>query len=176
MTGINPLVVISKAQEQRVINLRAGLIKKATPAEKYFRTHIAAKLLRRSKNRFHFKFQREFFIASGVTFIVDFYWSDFKLIVELDGSNHFTHDGRERDKWRQRILFDEYGITTLHFENKRVFNDTESVWMELLEAMVSNEKAAPSQRKWLKVSIERGMMPFIWKVTKKADGLSLNVL
>lgn len=53
--------------------------------------------------------------------IIDFYIADFysaksKLIIELDGSQHFRAENVEYDEERTRIL-NEYGLEVLRFSN-----------------------------------------------------------
>ena len=52
-------------------------------------------------------------------YIVDFYCAKAKLVVELDGSQHFENDGLARDAVRERFLHD-YGLTVLRFPNNDV--------------------------------------------------------
>ena len=49
-------------------------------------------------------------------FIVDFYCSKAKLIIELDGSQHYTEDGKEYDSIRTEIL-EEYELEVIRFSN-----------------------------------------------------------
>ena len=49
-------------------------------------------------------------------YIVDFYCSKAKLIVELDGSQHYQSDGIESDRIRTDRLR-EYGLEVLRFSN-----------------------------------------------------------
>ena len=59
------------------------------------------------------KFYRQRVIDS---YIVDFYCSEAKLIVEIDGSQHYTPDGMERDCIRTEIL-QQYGLEVIRFSN-----------------------------------------------------------
>ena len=49
-------------------------------------------------------------------YIVDFFCADAKLVIELDGSQHYTEEGLEKDRER-----DEY-LTDLGFEVMRISN------------------------------------------------------
>ena len=49
-------------------------------------------------------------------YIVDFYIPSSGLIIELDGSQHFTEDGPEKDKRRDTYL-KEQGFTVLRYQN-----------------------------------------------------------
>ena len=59
-------------------------------------------------------------------FIADFYCHAARLVIELDGSAHFTHQGIAYDTKRSEIL-EEYGIQVLRFSNKDVDDRFEAV-------------------------------------------------
>lgn len=60
------------------------------------------------------------------SFIVDFYCHKAKLVIELDGSQHYTPDGKEYDKYRSNVLND-YGLYVLRFTNGDIDNNFEGV-------------------------------------------------
>ena len=53
------------------------------------------------------------------SFILDFYCASAKVAIELDGSQHYEEDGREKDKKRDTYL-NERGITVLRYSNRDV--------------------------------------------------------
>ena len=59
-------------------------------------------------------------------FIADFYCHSARLVIELDGSGHYTKRGREHDQERTEIL-EKYGICVLRFSNSDVDNNFEGV-------------------------------------------------
>ena len=59
-------------------------------------------------------------------FIADFYCHKAKLVIELDGSQHYTEDGKFYDKQRTEIL-KEYGLTVLRFSNSDVDKNFDGV-------------------------------------------------
>lgn len=61
-------------------------------------------------------------------FIVDFYCSAAKLVIELDGSQHYTQDGIEYDSIRTDVL-ERYGLTVLRFSNAEIDEHFEAVCM-----------------------------------------------
>lgn len=61
-------------------------------------------------------------------FIVDFYCSNAKLIVELDGSQHYTEQGKSHDEERTAIL-NSYGLEVLRFSNNDIDTNFEGVCM-----------------------------------------------
>ena len=62
------------------------------------------------------RFQRQKAIDE---YIVDFYCHKAKLVIELDGSQHFTSHGYLEDKKRTQTL-QTYGIRVLRFTNKQI--------------------------------------------------------
>ena len=59
-------------------------------------------------------------------FIADFYCHSARLVIELDGSQHHTNQGKEHDEARTEIL-EKYGIYVLRFSKKDVDDYFESV-------------------------------------------------
>ena len=52
-------------------------------------------------------------------FIADFYCHSACLVIELDGSQHYTNQGKAHDTARTEIL-EKYGIYVLRFSNKDI--------------------------------------------------------
>jgi len=52
-------------------------------------------------------------------YIVDFYSAQAKLVVELDGSQHYTDTGEMSDFYRSEFLLG-YDLRVMHFSNKEV--------------------------------------------------------
>ena len=59
-------------------------------------------------------------------YIVDFYCPAAKLIIELDGGQHYTQEGSERDEKRVGFLR-SLGFRVLRFADNMVFADIKSV-------------------------------------------------
>ena len=59
-------------------------------------------------------------------FIADFYCHKARLVIELDGSQHYTLDGKAHDKARTDVL-ERYGLCVLRFSNSDVDNKFEGV-------------------------------------------------
>lgn len=53
------------------------------------------------------------------SFIVDFYCSSAKLVIELDGQQHFTTQGKQYDAERSQIL-NSHGLRVIRFTNHDV--------------------------------------------------------
>lgn len=52
-------------------------------------------------------------------YIADFYCASAKLVIELDGCQHFTKEGIESDQTRDEFM-DELGLTVLRFTNRDI--------------------------------------------------------
>ena len=59
-------------------------------------------------------------------FIADFYCHSAHLVIELDGSQHYTTQGKTHDEARTKIL-ESYGIYVLRFSNKDVDDNFDGV-------------------------------------------------
>ncbi len=59
-------------------------------------------------------------------YIVDFYCASRKLVIELDGAQHYTIAGDEYDCIRTEIL-EQFGIEVIRFSNLEINNNFESV-------------------------------------------------
>lgn len=65
------------------------------------------------------RFQRQKTIGC---FIADFYCHAAKLVIELDGSQHYTEQGLAYDKERSAIL-QQYGLKVIRFSNREVMQE-----------------------------------------------------
>ena len=93
----------------------------ATDAE-----HLMWQLLR-AKRFMNLKFRRQHVIAP---YIVDFYCHELGLVIELDGSQHGTDDGKEYDAERTNFL-EALGLTVVRYWNHEVLGQTDMVLEEL---------------------------------------------
>ena len=59
-------------------------------------------------------------------FIADFYCHSARLVIELDGSQHYTTQGKTHDEARTKIL-ESYGIYVLRFSNKDLDDNFDGV-------------------------------------------------
>jgi len=90
------------------IILAKNLRKNLTPQE----NHLWYDFLAKYKPRF----QRQKAIDN---FIADFYCYKAKLVIEIDGSQHFTETGMEKDKFRTEIL-EGYDLKVIRFTNLQI--------------------------------------------------------
>ena len=81
-----------------------------------FQTKEEAYLWNNFLRRYPLQFRRQYIIGS---FIADFYCHKAKLVVELDGSQHFEEDGAEKDRVRSEYLKSQ-GLRVLRFSNLEV--------------------------------------------------------
>ena len=96
---------MSLPYKSKLIPLAKELRKTATPQEK----HLWYDFLR----SYPVRFQRQKTISG---YIADFYCHAAKLVIEIDGSQHYTEQGIEYDNERSRVLA-RYGLTVLRFTN-----------------------------------------------------------
>lgn len=59
-------------------------------------------------------------------FIVDFYCSQLKLVIEIDGDSHYTENVQECDRQRTEIL-QGYGLKVIRFHNHDVLDNLAGV-------------------------------------------------
>ena len=64
-------------------------------------------------------------------YIVDFYCASAKIVIELDGSQHYDDEGLLSDKERDRYL-DSLGITVLRYSNLEVNQNFTGVCEDIL--------------------------------------------
>ena len=67
-------------------------------------------------SNYEVRFQRQKAIGN---FIADFYCHKAKLVIEIDGSQHFTEKGRKKDAFRTEIL-EGYDLKVIRFDNKQI--------------------------------------------------------
>lgn len=73
------------------------------------------------------KFRRQHSVGK---YVLDYYCPQEKLAVELDGNEHFTVSGSEKDRIRDEYL-NGLNIKVLRFENKEVFENLDGVLDEI---------------------------------------------
>ena len=68
-------------------------------------------------------------------YIVDFYCAKAKLVIELDGSQHYMDDGPNDDEKRTAYLQERYGLSVLRFTNLDVKDNFEGVCIAISQAI-----------------------------------------
>ena len=79
-------------------------------------TKEEAKLWYQFLRHYSVRFHRQYVIGS---FIVDFYCHKAKLVIELDGSQHFEEKGQEADTKRDAFL-QQQGLTVIRIPNNAI--------------------------------------------------------
>jgi very-short-patch-repair endonuclease len=106
---------------QRARSLR----RKPTEAERRLWSQL------RNRNVANLKFRRQHPLGDR---IVDFFCSEAKLAIELDGSGHASYRGQTSDLDREIELY-EKGIRVLRFQNTDVFNNLDGVLNTIIYAV-----------------------------------------
>ena len=106
---------MSLPYKQELIPRAKELRKNMTPQEKL--------LWYRFLSKYPVRFQRQKTIKS---FIADFYCHKAKLIIEIDGSQHYTDEGLVYDEIRTSIL-SEFHLEVIRFSNHDVNTNFEGV-------------------------------------------------
>lgn len=83
--------------------------------------------LLRAKRFMNLKFRRQHVIAP---YIVDFYCHELGLVIELDGSQHGTKDGKEYDAERTKFL-EALDLKVVRYWNHEVLRQTDMVLEDL---------------------------------------------
>jgi very-short-patch-repair endonuclease len=78
------------------------------------------------------KCRRQYIIGE---YIVDFFFRQSMLIVEIDGGYHFTEEQQKEDITRQNWL-EQKGYKVLRFTNEQVLYDTDNMINELKKHLI----------------------------------------
>jgi very-short-patch-repair endonuclease len=77
------------------------------------------------------KFRSQYSVGK---FVVDFYCTELKLAIEIDGDSHFQEGAQEYDRERQAFI-ESVGIRFLRFTNDEVYKNLEGV-LEIISLKV----------------------------------------
>jgi very-short-patch-repair endonuclease len=94
-----------------------GLRGKMTDAETFLWSR-----LRRKQLKGH-QFYRQKIIGD---FIADFYCPKAKIVIEVDGGQHYSKSGQMKDKVRDEYMM-HLGLTVLRFSDRDVFENIDGV-------------------------------------------------
>ena len=100
---------------------RKQLRKNQTPSEKILWSYL------RNKRFMTLKFFRQYSIDY---YIADFFCPKIKLVIELDGSQHYNNHSKNYDEVRTEI-FQSLGINVIRFRNFDVMNNIDKVLEEI---------------------------------------------
>ena len=77
-------------------------------------------------------------------YIVDFYCPKARLVVEVDGGQHFTEDEASNDRVRDEYMR-SLGLMVLRFSNSEVLKNADSVAVTIYELLGKIRHSAPSE-------------------------------
>ncbi|MBP3377692.1 MAG: endonuclease domain-containing protein [Clostridia bacterium] len=106
---------MSLEYNEKNIVLAKNLRKNATQQEKHLWYDFLSK--------YEVRFQRQKAIDN---FIADFYCHKARLVIEIDGSQHYTESGIQRDEFRTEI-FEGYGLRVIRFTNHQIDTNFKNV-------------------------------------------------
>ena len=109
-----------------------GLRKRSTKHERILWRHL------RDRQLGDFKFRRQMPLGG---YVVDFVCLETKVVVELDGSQHATKEGRAADAIRDAVLA-EAGFRVLRFWNRQTTKELTMVLETIYE--VCRSRQSPS--------------------------------
>ena len=112
---------------------RRELRKNMTEAEKALWKEL------RGKRLAGLKFFRQYGIGA---YIADFYCPQRKLVIEVDGGQHFSEDGKTHDAQREHYM-SSLGIYTLRFSNLDILKNLDGTWERIIQ-VVKELPPAPS--------------------------------
>ncbi len=82
-------------------------------------------------SKYEIRFQRQKAIDN---FIADFYCHSARLVIEIDGSQHYTREGIQKDEFRTEIL-EGYNLKIIRFTNRQINTNFRGV-CEYIDAVV----------------------------------------
>jgi very-short-patch-repair endonuclease len=99
-----------------------------TDAERFFWGKIRKKQLN------GYQFYRQKNIGN---YIVDFYCPSARLVIELDGGQHYSLEGKEKDRVRDAYLI-SLGFNILRFSDREVLTNIEGVLEHIFEHLLKS--------------------------------------
>ncbi|OGI69562.1 hypothetical protein A3A09_00455 [Candidatus Nomurabacteria bacterium RIFCSPLOWO2_01_FULL_42_20] len=124
MTTINNIL---KLKKNRIV-----LRNNQTPQEKILWSRLR-------REQLGFKFRRQHSIGN---YIADFYCSPKKLIIEIDGSQHFKEKNQQYDEKRSQY-FNKLKIKVLRFTNTEINNNIEGVVLKIINTLRTPPQSSP---------------------------------
>jgi very-short-patch-repair endonuclease len=115
---------LSRLRERVGVRARA-LRQSSTDAERLIWSHL------RNRQLAGFKFRRQHPVGP---FFADFACLEAKLIVEIDGGQHFEPEAAEKDRRRTAALKNS-GFDVMRFDNRQVLLETDAVLESILNQL-----------------------------------------
>lgn len=119
---------MNKRQKPRLTRLSQRLRREMTPEER----HLWYDFLKGLSVTIH----RQKVIGN---YIVDFYCAQTKLVIEVDGSQHYDANGIEKDAIRDQSLR-ELGLTIIRYSNIDVMDNFEAVCGDIYRLIFPEEE------------------------------------
>ena len=82
------------------------------------------------------KFRRQYSVGS---FVVDFYSTELRLAIEVDGESHIKQTSQEYDRERQSFI-EQFGFVFLRFTNNDVYKNLNRVMLRIMEVVEERKK------------------------------------
>lgn len=79
-------------------------------------------------------------------YIVDFFCADARIVIELDGSQHYETPGIKSDQIRDEYLKSQ-GLLVLRYSNLDIARNFEGVCTDIRNHLVQRMKASPGRGK-----------------------------
>jgi len=105
---------------------RRELRKNLTEAEKALWKKLRGKQLE------GLKFFRQYGIGA---YIADFYCPERRLVIEVDGGQHFSRDSKTYDAQREQYM-SSLGIYTLRFSNLDILKNIDGTWERIIHKVM----------------------------------------
>ena len=102
---------------------RKALRKRQTPTEKIIWEAL------RNRKFMGVKFRRQYGFGE---YIVDFYAPSLRLVIEIDGNQHYTKSGLKYDNIRTAFI-ESFEAKVIRFKNREVLEDLDGVKKKLKE-------------------------------------------
>ena len=110
-----------------------------------------------------FQFYRQKIIGN---YIADFYCPELKLVIEVDGGQHYSAEGRENDHMRDAYMT-RAGITVVRFSDRDVLKNIEAVMEEIWKKLsLKNPPSSPF--------FKGGIYPPLWQRGVRGDFIRCN--
>jgi very-short-patch-repair endonuclease len=77
-------------------------------------------------------------------YIADFYIAKYRIIIEIDGAQHYDEQNREYDRERDNF-FNDQGILVLRYTNKDINTRFEGVCSDIIKALESRYTSSPAE-------------------------------
>lgn len=114
-----------KPYNKNILPLAKRLRKTMTPEER--------KLWHLFLKTYSVRFRRQ---ATIENYIVDFYCAQAKVVIEIDGTQHFEKEGLQKDAQRTKYL-ESFGLHVIRFSNRQI-NEEFSKVCQYIDLVIQN--------------------------------------